>query len=455
MRRFLFLSLNILFACTAFSQVLTRDPKHNREESNTEWKGQYTLYDYWNDEPILPDENGIYRLYYDLKPVFVVTSSQIHEVFAIDQPDVFRGNAAELAMLGSFCKFKNYDSWDMWRKGYTPHSPIPDFAQQYVPKVTYNFNSNIQSFTYGLFQTNKEKVILSHSTLTFYNDGSNDLVYRNYKGYRELISEYHGKWRIFEMANHKSIEVIAYQNGKTSYADIYDLEMNPQGYPNKLTDIFGQQWNPCDNQSDNHKYISTESQKEKERIEREYAEKMREENESQGNNQIKSAPSQIGANQKEITEKKNDTPMKFSSIGKIDVSPLAGTTYKLYLQPGKKSSIFEWENPNPATPHPTKPIDFLPKGQDYFEVNIGVFVQLIESSDFFYQISKQISPNYNEIPESERYRIEISTNSNLLTNGKFRVIINYDYPPKSKFRTNILYVYCDELKNDLMMLGIN
>ena len=62
----------------AFSQVLTRDPKHNREESNTEWKGQYTLYDYWNDEPILPDENGIYRLFYDLKPVFVVTSSQIH-----------------------------------------------------------------------------------------------------------------------------------------------------------------------------------------------------------------------------------------------------------------------------------------------------------------------------------------------------------------------------------------
>ena len=140
---------------------------------------------------------------------------------------------------------------------------------------------------------------------------------------------------------------------------------------------------------------------------------------------------------------------------KVDVSSLDGKTYNLYLQPGKTSLKFEWENPEPARPHPKKPSDFLPNGMDYFEVNIGDKILLFESSDFFYHITNKPILNHKTFPESERYRIqEFSTNSDMLANGKFRIVVCYDYPPKMQFGPKVLYVYCEELKRDLLELGI-
>ena len=76
------------------SQNLTRDPR-DKGYANILFNPRYTLYDFLTDTPILPNENGIYELYY--------TSNEN------PTPRKFIGTGNQLASIKEF-KFVNYEN---------------------------------------------------------------------------------------------------------------------------------------------------------------------------------------------------------------------------------------------------------------------------------------------------------------------------------------------------------
>lgn len=132
---------------------------------------------------------------------------------------------------------------------------------------------------------------------------------------------------------------------------------------------------------------------------------------------------------------------------KIDVSKFVGKTYKLYLEPGGKSTKFEWDNP--ADTHP-KPVDFLPTGKDYFDVKIKAISYFSGKTELNYSfLCEGINNN------GEKYIItSMYTDSKLLPQSKFKVTLNYVLGPKSKWSAEVFYGYIDELKTDLNNNGI-
>jgi len=134
---------------------------------------------------------------------------------------------------------------------------------------------------------------------------------------------------------------------------------------------------------------------------------------------------------------------------KLDVSKYAGKTYKLYLESGGKSTKFEWMIDS-TPPHP-KPVEFLPNGKDYFEVKIKGIIYYSGYTELNYQIICE--PIINSV---EKYAFsEMSTDSKMLENSKFKVTVNYASPPgKFKWAAEVFYGYSDELRTDLNNNGI-
>ena len=134
---------------------------------------------------------------------------------------------------------------------------------------------------------------------------------------------------------------------------------------------------------------------------------------------------------------------------KIDVSKFVGKTYKLYLEPGGKSTKFEWDNP--ADTHP-KPVNFLPTGKDYFDVKIAGLSYFSANTQLYYSfLCERIENN------EESYRIQtMYTDKEMLeNNGKFKVTLMYSKPKhKYDWKSEVFYGYSDELKTDLNNNGI-
>ena len=132
---------------------------------------------------------------------------------------------------------------------------------------------------------------------------------------------------------------------------------------------------------------------------------------------------------------------------KIDVSKFVGKTYKLYLEPGGKSTKFDWDNPDDTHP---KPVDFLPTGKDYFDVKIKAISYFSGKTELNYSfLCEGINNN------GEKYIItSMYTDSKLLPQSKFKVTLNYVLGPKSKWAAEVFYGYSDELKTDLNNTGI-
>ena len=132
---------------------------------------------------------------------------------------------------------------------------------------------------------------------------------------------------------------------------------------------------------------------------------------------------------------------------KIDVSKFVGKTYKLYLEPGGKSTKFDWDNPDDTHP---KPVNFLPTGKDYFDVKIKAISYFSGKTELNYSfLCEGINNN------GEKYIItSMYTDSKLLPQSKFKVTLNYVLGPKSKWAAEVFYGYSDELKTDLNNNGI-
>jgi serine/threonine protein kinase len=83
-------------------RIYLRDPEPRKDRANVFYNRKYTLFDHWSDEPIFPDENGIYNIYYS-------TNED-------KRPWSFSGTALELENKTVY-KFKNYYNCKSWCDG--------------------------------------------------------------------------------------------------------------------------------------------------------------------------------------------------------------------------------------------------------------------------------------------------------------------------------------------------
>ena len=237
----------LLVICSySTAQSLTRDPLKVREEANKYWNGKYTLYDFWNDNPILPDAQGIYKFYYDLKPQYIVTDTKIYEIHAIDKPESFKGTIAEMNNLGisGFCKFESYWTWEGWKNNASPVSPIPPNAQKFVPSVINKFDNASSQFVFCVWMADSKNKFSGYKEMTIMNDGSNNVNIKTYGAERTLTNDFNGKWTIFQMMNYKSFKITFDQNSINNGANLcisYELLMN-YSEPVGLKDMSGSFW---------------------------------------------------------------------------------------------------------------------------------------------------------------------------------------------------------------------
>lgn len=101
-KKFLLLFILNLISLFAVSQTIKRDPDSRKDYANVFYKTQYTLFDLWSDEPIFPDNNKIYHIYY-------ATNED-------KTPKEFNGTAYELSTYTVY-KFKNYENCKNWCDG--------------------------------------------------------------------------------------------------------------------------------------------------------------------------------------------------------------------------------------------------------------------------------------------------------------------------------------------------
>lgn len=237
----------LLVICSySTAQSLTRDPLKVREEANKDWNGKYTLYDFWNDNPILPDAQGIYKFYYDLKPQYIVTDTKIHEIHAIDKPESFRGTIAEMNNLGlsGFCKFESYWTWEKWKNNAKPITTIPQEAQKFVPNVLNKFNTASSQFVFCIWMADSKNKFMGYKEMTIMNDGSNNVNIKTYGAESTLTNDFNGKWKIFQMMNYSSLKITFDQNSINNGTDLclsYQLLMN-YSEPVGLKDMNGGFW---------------------------------------------------------------------------------------------------------------------------------------------------------------------------------------------------------------------
>ncbi|MFZ4680626.1 MAG: MORN repeat-containing protein [Flavobacterium sp.] len=104
-KKFLLLLVVNLISLSVISQKIikiNRDPDNRKDYANVFFKTQYTLFDYWSDEPIFPDENEIYHIYY-------ATNEN-------KTPKEFIGTAYQLSTYIAY-KFSNFENCKNWCEG--------------------------------------------------------------------------------------------------------------------------------------------------------------------------------------------------------------------------------------------------------------------------------------------------------------------------------------------------
>ena len=122
---------------------------------------------------------------------------------------------------------------------------------------------------------------------------------------------------------------------------------------------------------------------------------------------------------------------------KLDVSKLVGKTYKLYLEPGGKSTKFDWDNP--ADTHP-KPANFLPNGKDYFDVKIKAISYFSANTQYSF-LCEGINNNGEKIPYEGLYEGTYNGNPVSLNMKGFVYYKNNKYEAKWKCENGNLVIY--------------
>lgn len=84
-----------------------RDPNPRKDYVNVFYNPEYTLFDFFTDEPIFPDQKGVYQIY---------TATNENKV-----PKLLKGTAQEISQVTVY-KFKNYKNCKNWCDGKKPPS---------------------------------------------------------------------------------------------------------------------------------------------------------------------------------------------------------------------------------------------------------------------------------------------------------------------------------------------
>jgi hypothetical protein len=109
-------------------QSVNRDTRGSKDYVNVFYDPQYTLFDLWSDEPIFPDANGVYNIYY------ATNENKI--------PKQYSGRGSDLSSLTVY-KFKNYKNCRNWCDGieYRGSSNVSKSINS-SPQNSSNVNSN-------------------------------------------------------------------------------------------------------------------------------------------------------------------------------------------------------------------------------------------------------------------------------------------------------------------------
>ncbi|MFM2101307.1 MAG: hypothetical protein RIR05_293, partial [Bacteroidota bacterium] len=112
-RNFFTILLWLISVLPSYSQerYIQREPGTRRDYANVFYNPQYTLFDFWNDEPIFPDNDGLYTIY---------TATEERKV-----PVLLIGNAYTISKELAY-KFKNRLNCLNWcnNKSYSPNISI-------------------------------------------------------------------------------------------------------------------------------------------------------------------------------------------------------------------------------------------------------------------------------------------------------------------------------------------
>jgi len=142
MRTIITLFIIFLFGTATNAQSVKRDPEPRKDIANVYYKIQYTLFDLWSDEPILPID-GYYTIYY--------TTNENKT------PKQFRGTAQDLTKMTVY-KFKNLSNCQNWINGVKFERQSTNILQ------TSNSSNSSSSISYG---SASEKTNLQINTPSF------------------------------------------------------------------------------------------------------------------------------------------------------------------------------------------------------------------------------------------------------------------------------------------------
>jgi hypothetical protein len=176
-----------LFSLRAITQEtqIKRDPNPNKDFANVFYNHNYTLFDYFSDEPILPDEKSVYKFYY-------ATSQQKY-------PEKFEGSIYDAELLPAF-KFVNRSNCKEWcsldlKSSDKFKSPLSDQIINSNPVGTSHSSNN------DIVPLDERDVVRKEDKIFWYKDGSayfGDKKKGNVEGFGRRVfaddSKYYGEF---------------------------------------------------------------------------------------------------------------------------------------------------------------------------------------------------------------------------------------------------------------------
>lgn len=128
---------------------------------------------------------------------------------------------------------------------------------------------------------------------------------------------------------------------------------------------------------------------------------------------------------------------------RLNLGEISGKTYEFYLEPGKKSTKFEWADYSKKM----APSSLLPSKQNRFLISPKTLTYWSGSPQMNYSfVTKQVTEGNETYGTTSMY-----TDKNMIQNSKFLITIAYKpTSPKSKFRNERFYAYSDDLKADMV-----
>lgn len=192
------------------SVLSNRNPDKRKDFVNVHFDPRYTLFDLWSDEPILPDENGIYHIW--------LADNETKK------PIQFDGSAEKLSKYPTY-KFKNLDNCKNW----CGNIPFSNTTNTIANSTNTNSNTKTQSFKevkIGNQIWMKENLNVDH-----FRNGD-PITEPNTKDEFERILQYDiPYWRYYNKVKNGSLIATSEKDKLKTYGKMYNVRaiIDPRG----------------------------------------------------------------------------------------------------------------------------------------------------------------------------------------------------------------------------------